>query len=58
MGVARMMSEDETSRRYFLGSLPNVLDEQECGDEGSEVAVVGVDRQMAIKQSSILEMVD
>ncbi|KAF6756465.1 hypothetical protein DFP72DRAFT_810571 [Ephemerocybe angulata] len=36
-GVARMMSEDEQSRGYFLGALPDTLDEE---DEDSDDAAV------------------
>ncbi|RXW21568.1 hypothetical protein EST38_g4269 [Candolleomyces aberdarensis] len=45
LGVARMMSEDETSRGYFLGALPDTLDEEESGDEGPVPAIVTPERE-------------
>ena len=44
-GVARMMSEDETSRGYFLGALPDTLDEEESGDEGPVPGAVTAERE-------------
>ncbi|KAJ2911882.1 hypothetical protein MD484_g8531, partial [Candolleomyces efflorescens] len=54
--VARMMSEDETSRGYFLGALPDILDEEDSEDEGSAAAVVGTEREVEEWQGDKAEL--